>query len=132
MAASRIVLTGASKGIGHAMALKLTRGGAKVLANARDEEALASLVFEAKSLSGRIYPHRCDITVLDELEMLPATAEKRLNRVDALINNAGMSIFQKLLTLQWRILTIRLRFTLRRLYFSSGLSFSCLRKLEEV
>ena len=56
MAASRIVLTGASKGIGRATALKLTRGGAEVLAIARDEEALASLAFEAKSLSGRFIP----------------------------------------------------------------------------
>ena len=94
--ASRIVLTGASKGIGRATTIKLTQGGAKVPAIARGEEELASHSFEAKPLSVRIYPHRCDITVSDELELLPATAEKQLNRVDALVNNAGMGIFQKL------------------------------------
>ena len=120
------MLPGASKGIGRAPALKLTRGGAKVLAITRDKEAMASLVFEATSLSGRIYPRRCDFTVFDELEMLPATGEKRLNRVDALVNNAGMGIFQKLSDFKVEDFDNTLEVCLRRLYFSSGLSFSCL------
>ena len=43
MATNHVVLTGASKGMGRATALRLTRGGAKVLAIGRDAEALALL-----------------------------------------------------------------------------------------
>ncbi len=62
LAGKRVVLTGASRGIGRACALLLARRGAKVLAAARDEKALDSLARESKSFPGRILPHVCDLS----------------------------------------------------------------------
>ncbi len=90
----RVVLTGASRGIGRASALRLAKAGARVLAVSRDAEALARLAFDSKGCVGRIFPHVCDVTEADEVEALAEMAEKRLSGVDALINNAGAGVFK--------------------------------------
>lgn len=90
----RVVLTGASRGIGRASALRLARAGARVLAVSRDADALARLAFDAKGHVGRILPHVCDVTKADEVEALAEMAERRLSGVDALINNAGAGVFK--------------------------------------
>ena len=74
----RIVLTGASRGIGRVSALRLAKAGAKVLAVARDADALARLAFDSKGSVGQIFPHSCDVTKADEVEALSEMAGKRL------------------------------------------------------
>ena len=90
----RIVLTGASRGIGRVSALRLAKAGAKVFAVSRDAEALAKLAFDSKGYVGHIFPHSCDVTKADEVEALREMAEKRLEGVDTLINNAGSGVFK--------------------------------------
>ncbi len=92
----RVVLTGASRGIGRASALRLAGAGARVLAVSRDADALARLAFDAKGRAGRIFPHSCDVTKTDEVAALAEMAEKRLEGVDALVNNAGAGVFKEL------------------------------------
>ncbi|MDA0999756.1 MAG: SDR family NAD(P)-dependent oxidoreductase [bacterium] len=92
----RIVLTGATGGIGRATALHLASGGARVLAIARGGEALASLSHEAKPLAGEIFPHPCDLTSESAVGAVAAAAGERLGGVDALVNNAGMAGFEAL------------------------------------
>jgi len=96
LAGKRVVLTGASRGIGRAAALRLARAGAQVLAVARDAEALASLAFESKPLPGQVFPHSCDLTSEGEVEALAEVAARRLGGVDALVNNAGAGVFREL------------------------------------
>ena len=93
LAGKRIVLTGATRGIGRACALRLARGGAAVLGVARDAKALASLAMEAKPFAGRIFGHSCDVTRPESMPALAEAAEKRLGAVDALVNNAGAAVF---------------------------------------
>ena len=92
----RIVLTGASRGIGRASALRLARAGARVLAVSRDPDALARLAFESGGCAGQVFPHACDVTKADEVEALAEAAEKRLECVDALVNNAGAGVFKEM------------------------------------
>jgi NAD(P)-dependent dehydrogenase (short-subunit alcohol dehydrogenase family) len=89
----RVVLTGASRGIGRATALHLVRGGAHVLAVARESGPLSALAMEAKPLAGRIFPHSCDVGEPESAGPLVEAAEKRLGGVDALVNNAGSAVF---------------------------------------
>ncbi|MEE9275468.1 MAG: SDR family oxidoreductase [bacterium] len=96
LAGKRIVLTGASRGIGRAVALRLAGAGARVLAAARGEEALAALAREAEPLAGEIFPHPCDVTRPAEVEALTEAARERLGGVDALVNNAGAGVFRPL------------------------------------
>ena len=92
----KVVLTGASRGIGRSCALYLAREGAHVLAVARDVKALAALKAESQPFTGRIFPHSCDVTEADQVEALVEAATNRIGSVDALVNNAGSAIFQEI------------------------------------
>lgn len=85
----RIVLTGASSGIGKAATLRFSKLGARVLAVGRDEKKLTQLGFDSKNFKGKVFPHICDVTSPEEIEALLEISKKRLGTVDTLINNAG-------------------------------------------
>ena len=92
----RILLTGASSGIGEAAAEKLARRGATVVAVARREDLLDAVVARISEAGGPTGPqaraHACDLSDLDAVDDLVATVEAELGGVDILINNAGRSI----------------------------------------
>ncbi len=88
----RILLTGASSGIGEAAAEKLARRGATVVAVARRQELLDELVTRITDAGGQASAHACDLSDLDAVDELVATVEKELGGIDILVNNAGRSI----------------------------------------
>ncbi|TFV61421.1 SDR family oxidoreductase [Mycobacterium sp. PS03-16] len=88
----RILLTGASSGIGAAAAQKLARRGATVVAVARRRELLDELVAGITDDGGHALARDCDLSDLDALDALAAEVEEQLGGVDILINNAGKSI----------------------------------------
>jgi NAD(P)-dependent dehydrogenase (short-subunit alcohol dehydrogenase family) len=85
----RILLTGASSGIGEAAAEKFARRGATVVVAARRQELLDALV---ERTSGDVRAHACDLSDLDAVDELVAKVEEDLGGIDILINNAGRSI----------------------------------------
>ncbi|MCW2732284.1 MAG: hypothetical protein JWR13_3100 [Mycobacterium sp.] len=91
-AGKRILITGASSGIGEAGALKLARAGARVIVVARRQELLDSVVHRITAEGGDATAHACDLSDLDEVDALVATVDERFGGVDVLINNAGRSI----------------------------------------
>ncbi|OBH81823.1 short-chain dehydrogenase [Mycobacterium scrofulaceum] len=88
----RILLTGASSGIGEAAAELLAREGATVAVVARREDLLDALAQRITAAGGSALALPCDISDLDAVDALVADVEKRLGGVDILINNAGRSI----------------------------------------
>ena len=88
----RILLTGASSGIGEAGAEQLAGAGATVVVVARREDLLDALADRITKAGGRAVPIPCDISDMDAVDALVADVEKRLGGVDILINNAGRSI----------------------------------------
>jgi NAD(P)-dependent dehydrogenase (short-subunit alcohol dehydrogenase family) len=88
----RILLTGASSGIGEAAAEKLAREGATVVVVARRRELLDDLAARITAEGGDARAHACDLADLDAIDDLVATVEKDLGGIDILINNAGRSI----------------------------------------
>ncbi|MCL6453621.1 MAG: glucose 1-dehydrogenase [Alicyclobacillus sp.] len=89
----RVVVTGASRGIGRGLALGFAAAGADVVLVARDREALASVADEIRSQhpSLAVETVACD---LRDVASVRAAAEEieREGRVDVLVNNAGMNI----------------------------------------
>ena len=80
-------VTGAGKGIGRALALRLAAAGWSVAASARTEEDLASL--EAACPSRRITGFPLDVTDAAGTEAVVAQIETRLGRLDLVVLNAG-------------------------------------------
>ncbi len=89
------IVTGASRGIGRAVAERLGRDGAKVVVNYMQNAAKAQEVVEAVEASGsRAVAVQSDIGKVEEVRRLFRTADERFGGVDAVINNASISIFK--------------------------------------
>lgn len=86
----RIILTGASSGIGNALALALARRGGRVALAARSHDKLVPLAEQCKSLGGDAIPVKCDVTKPEERKHLVNTAVAQWGGLDLLINNAGV------------------------------------------
>lgn len=82
-----VVLTGASSGLGHRFARALAAAGATVVMAARRADRLAELVDELGG--GLAVP--CDLTAAGAAERLITAAVDRYGRIDAVVNNAGIS-----------------------------------------
>lgn len=86
-----VVVTGGGRGIGRAIAEMFYREGAKVAVASRNTKQLQSFAMELNSGDHRIVPFRCDVRVKDEVEVLIGNVVEVWDRVDVLINNAGVS-----------------------------------------
>ncbi|PTX59865.1 NADP-dependent 3-hydroxy acid dehydrogenase YdfG [Melghirimyces profundicolus] len=84
------IVTGASKGLGAAVARRFAEGGAKVAIGARSGDKLEAL---AKEYPGHILPVPCDITQADQVKELVDRSVDRFGRLDILVNNAGVGRF---------------------------------------
>ncbi len=90
-ASQRIALvTGASRGIGRAVALELARSGAHVVALARTQGALEELDDEIRALGGEATLAPCDIVDFDALDRLGAALFERWGKLDVFVGNAGV------------------------------------------
>lgn len=92
LAGKRILLTGASSGIGEAAAEQFARAGATVVAVARRQDLLEALAGRITAAGGEAISIPCDVSNLDAVDTLVADVEERLGGIDILINNAGRSI----------------------------------------
>ncbi|WP_135547079.1 3-oxoacyl-[acyl-carrier-protein] reductase [Paenibacillus cymbidii] len=86
------IVTGASRGIGRAIALELAQAGADVVVNyAGSEQAAADVVAAIEALGRRAIKQRANIGVAAEAEELVKTTLEAFGKVDILVNNAGIT-----------------------------------------
>lgn len=95
-AGKTVIITGASSGIGAAIALRLAAAGASVVLGARRVEQLDALVDRIGAAGGRASALACDVTRPENLERLAAHALERFGSIDALVNNAGVMPISRL------------------------------------
>ncbi len=88
------VVTGASKGIGYAIAEKLLEAGAKVFVCARNKPELKHAL-EKLSASGRAEGEVCDVRSEAQVRMMLEEAIRVFGGIDILVNNAGIGIIGK-------------------------------------
>jgi NADP-dependent 3-hydroxy acid dehydrogenase YdfG len=86
-----VIITGASSGIGKAIALSLAKEGAKVVLGARRENLLEELAEQITALEGDVAYAVTDVKKRDDLNNLVELAKSKFLKVDVLINNAGIS-----------------------------------------
>src|SRR5688572_10231283 len=90
IAGLRILITGASQGIGRSLAVDAAKRGAKVLAAARSADLLAELVAEVRSAGGTIETVIADVCSADDRQQMVEAAVAHFGGLDVLINNAGI------------------------------------------
>src|SRR5918997_4466876 len=88
-----VVVTGASRGLGRAIAEELAGGGAKVVVNySRSKEPAEELVEQITESGGEAIAVQADVSDAEQAQKLVDKAIEEYNRVDVLINNAGINI----------------------------------------
>ena len=87
-----VMITGASSGIGEALAYRLGAAGAKVLLVARSLEKLEVIQQGIEAHGGRAFVYAADLSDAKDTERLVAAVLAEHGRVDVLVNNAGISI----------------------------------------
>ena len=87
-----VVITGASSGIGEAMAREYAKMGAKVVMGARREEELQRIAQEIKAAGGDVAYAACDVVNEEECKHLIQTAIDAFGGIDVMICNAGLSM----------------------------------------
>ena len=87
-----IVITGASSGIGEAMAKEYAKAGAKVVLGARRQEELKRVADDITARSGKVAYSVCDVTKEEDCRQLMECAIQNFQRIDILICNAGLSM----------------------------------------
>ena len=88
-----VLVTGGSRGIGRAIALRLASLGASVAICGRDNGALAATSSELKRSGGHVYSQPADVTRHGDITSLVANSEAALGPISILINNAGIGLF---------------------------------------
>jgi NADP-dependent 3-hydroxy acid dehydrogenase YdfG len=85
-----VLVTGASRGIGRAVALRLARAGGRIVIAATSVERLAEVKGEIEAEGAEVLASRCDVSRLAECEALAQASLERFGAVDVLVNNAGV------------------------------------------
>ncbi len=89
-----ILITGASSGIGQALALALAREGARLVVAARREDRLKAVAGACRDAGGEAIAWPTDVTRAADVERAVGAAVEQFGRVDVLVNNAGSGIYR--------------------------------------
>ena len=88
-----VAITGASAGIGRAIAQEFARHGAAVGLIARGQAGLDAAAREVTELRGTAYAHQADVAEYEQVEAAAAAIEERLGPIDIWVNNAMTTVF---------------------------------------
>ena len=90
------LVTGASAGIGAAVASLLSRQGCTVILVARSREKLTALSSKIKEEGGRCLVMECDLAKREDIVRMAARVKEEVGVPDLIVNNAGAYYFQRL------------------------------------
>ena len=93
LSGSVALVTGGSRGIGRAVALRLAALGSSVAICARDATALREVSSELESRAPRVFAHPADVTRSSDVASLVEKTEATLGPISILVNNAGIGVF---------------------------------------
>jgi short-subunit dehydrogenase len=93
LAGCRILLTGASGGIGHCLAQQAAQLGAQLVLTGRSTDRLGTLANTLTQQGATCFAVPADLTIAADRERLLRTTEQKLGGLDVLLNNAGVASF---------------------------------------
>jgi NAD(P)-dependent dehydrogenase (short-subunit alcohol dehydrogenase family) len=85
-----VMITGASRGLGRALALVFAREGANLAINSRSEDSLGPVAGEAEEIGAEVLAVPADVSVVSDVERLVDESVRHFGRIDILVNNAGL------------------------------------------
>ncbi len=91
---TKFLITGASSGIGRAVALQLAPRGAQLLLSGRSTGRLAAVQAECAAAGGNAFVHAADVTAPGAAEALIAAAQESLGGLDAVVHCAGVGLIK--------------------------------------
>lgn len=89
------VITGASRGLGRAMAVGMAEAGATIVAIGRDRKALSETVGEISKVNGTAKVYPVDVCNAQAVHKMVDEVVEKFGRIDILVNNAGISAMKK-------------------------------------
>src|ERR1700733_6309317 len=95
-AGKTVLITGASAGIGRSLALQLAQQQAQLALSGRDQEHLAQVARDCTARGAPTLSLAADVSVREDCTRLVAQTVARFGRVDALVNNAGFTMWSRL------------------------------------
>ena len=100
-----VILTGASEGIGRALALALAPQRPRLVVAARNLERLETLAEECRALGAEVMPVETDVTDAAQCRRLADNTVETFGRIDTLVANAGVTMWTRLDELEdWSVL----------------------------
>ena len=93
--AGSVIITGASEGIGRALALALAGAGVQLTLAARSVERLRATAADCEARGAAVLAVPTDVAQREQCEALVAAAVQRFGRIDALVNNAGVTMWAR-------------------------------------
>ena len=90
-----VIITGASEGIGRALAVAMARMGCQLVISARNETRLASLALEIANYGLPPFVFAADVSRAEQCEALIEATVAHYGHLDILINNAGMTMWSR-------------------------------------
>ena len=90
------LITGASKGLGRAMALSLAGAGAKIALVSRDREKLDGVAAEVRNAGSEAQVFVADVAKEDQVQQLERDVAAAFGKIQILVNNAGINIRKKI------------------------------------
>lgn len=90
-----VLITGASRGIGRAIALRFARAGANLVIAARNRQELQELASEIEAMGRRCLVSQTDLRSPDQITALVEQALDQFGRIDILVNNAGIGFWAR-------------------------------------
>ena len=108
-----VLVTGASSGIGEAIARELAQAGARVVIGARRLDRLEALKADIEAAGGEALARAVDVTSREDVKAFVDAARERFGRIDVIVNNAGVMPLSPLAALkvdEWdRMIDVNIR-----------------------
>ena len=113
------IVTGASRGLGQAMARALASAGADLVLTSRHLGSLSRFESEIKALGRRAVSLELDVRSLESIQQMAGAAEQAFGQVDILVNNAGCNVRKPALEVTWDDWNLILDTNLRGAFFAA-------------